>query len=388
MTTTAKHELYTILDKIGKNLDITDTQYKLAVDRYTTIGKWLADGEYCLVNKKICLKNGEIYPQGSIKLQTTVKPIGQEEFDVDLVFFTPNVSTTDIEPTELNRLIGDRLREHKTYKNMLEPLKRGWRITYADEFHLDITPSINNEIEIYNSSELVPDRKIQDWKPSNPKDYATWFDDISTITPSFNRINALDAAFESKAHSVVDLPNNDNNKPLLKRYIQILKRHRDVMFQEKSNKPISIIITTLATKAYAYCVKTNKYDNELDLLSDVIKYMPAFIDDSLGVYKVLNPKTISENFAERWNEVPAKKKAFDTWHSNATNFFDSLYNVTGQHKIFESLKQGFGKKPVTVVSNDMTNQVLDNRNNGLLSLGLLSSSDDTYAMKKNTFFGN
>lgn len=388
MTTKAKHELYTILDKIGKNLDITDTQYKLAVDRYTAIGKWLADGEYCLVNKKLCLKNGEIYPQGSIKLKTTVKPLGQEEFDVDLVFFTPNVSTSDIEPTELNRLIGNRLREHKTYKNMLGPLKRGWRITYADEFHLDITPSINNTIELHNSSELVPDRKIQDWKPSNPKDYATWFDGISTLTPIFNRINALDAAFESKAHSVVDLPNNDNNKPLLNRYIQILKRHRDVMFQEKDNKPISIIITTLGTKAYDYCIKTNKYDNELDLLSDVIKYMPAFIDFSSGIYKVLNPKTMSENFAERWNEVPAKKKAFDTWHNQATTFFDSLYHMSGQHTIFESLEQGFGKKPVTVVSNDMASQVLGDRNNGLLNLSLLSTKDDIYAMKKNTFFGN
>lgn len=384
MTTKAKHELYTILDKLGANLDITDTQYKLAEERYASIGKWLSEGEYCLIHKKLCLQNGEIYPQGSLKLQTAVKPLGQEEFDVDLVFFTPNISTNDIEPTELNRLIGDRLREHKTYKDMIEPLKRGWRITYANEFHLDITPSINNHIEIYNNSELVPDRNVQDWKPSNPKDYASWFNEIVEKVPSFKSSFGLGNIFATEARTVVELPENNFDKPLLKRYIQILKRHRDVMFQDKENKPISIIITTLATKSYLYCIQNNQYDNEFDLLSDVVKYMPDFILLNNWQYQILNPKAQSENFAERWNEVPKKKLAFDNWQNSAQVFFESFNDIVGQNMIFESLENGFGKVPVSRVYEDVTNSVSNNRANGLLGLGTL----DSYSMKKNTFFGN
>lgn len=385
MTTASKKELYNLMDMIGEKLDITDTQFSKAKKRYEAVGQWLADGEYCLIGKQICLKNGIIYPQGSLKLETAVKPLSQEEFDVDLVFFTPNVSVNDIEPTELNRLIGDRLRLHPEYKIMMEPLKRGWRITYADEFHLDITPSIYNHTEPHNDSELVPDRKIQNWKPSNPKEYADWFDNASKAMPSFLLRKSL---FESKASTVIDFPENTRKKPLLKRYIQLLKRHRDIIFKDKEHKPISIIITTLATHAYTYCVNNFVYDNEFDLLTDTLKYMPASIKGSEGNYKVMNPKTTYENFAERWNEVPLKKKAFDKWHEEAMNFCEELKNsTTGQHQIFKSLETHFGKYPVKNIYDQVTQKVNDYRQRGLLGAGF-GTLINSYPVKNNTFFGN
>ncbi len=194
----AKREMFNIFDTIGEELDISQSQYEKAKGRYEAVGKWLAEGKYCLTNKNFCLKDSVIYPQGSIKLETVVKPIGQKEYDIDLVFFTPNISRYDIEPTELNRLMGNRLREHKKYKDMIKDIKRGWRVIYADEFHLDITPSLENDLELHNNSEFVADRKIQDWKPSNPKDYATWFDIISKVQPTF-KVTKL-ASFESRAN--------------------------------------------------------------------------------------------------------------------------------------------------------------------------------------------
>jgi len=394
MTREAKHELFKVLDKIVGKLDITKTQYKTAKERYEDVGKWLSKGEYCLSSgNKVCLRNGEIYPQGSIRLATTVKPIGQEEFDVDLVFFTPNVSIGDIDPSELNRLIGERLRENADYKRMMEAspnngrLKRGWRITYADEFHLDITPSINNHTE-ENNSELVPDRKLQDWKPSNPKDYAVWFDKCSKQIPRLRYIPKRGEVLATESHEVVDFPENEEVKPLLKRYVQILKRHRDEMFKGKDHKPISIIITTLATHAYNACIAKNTYDSELDLLIDIIKIMPDFIEGYERHYKISNPATEFENFAERWNEVPAKKQAFDLWQSNALSFFQTLYTLSGQHKVFERLEEGFGKETVSSIYNDITEKVIDNRNQGLLGLGIGSSVSEASSVKKNTFYGD
>ncbi len=393
MTREAKHELFKVLDKIVDKLDITKSQYEKAKERYEAVGKWLANGEYCLTgSSQKCLRDGEIYPQGSIRLATTVKPIGQEEFDVDLVFFSPNVSPDNIDPSELNRLIGDRLRENFDYRRIMEAspnngrLKRGWRITYADEFHLDITPSINNHTE-ENNSELVPDRKLQDWKPSNPKDYAVWFDKCSEKIPSFSYVTRDSITMASESHEVVDFPENDEVKPLLKRYVQILKRHRDEMFKDKDHKPISIIITTLATHAYNKCVSSNTYDNELDLLIDIIKIMPDFIEGYEGHYKISNPTTKFENFAERWNEVPAKKNAFDLWHASALKFFEELHKLSGQHKIFKFLEEGFGKEFVSIVYDDININVEKNRKKGLLGLGLGSTASASSSMKKNTFYG-
>jgi len=393
MTLEAKHELFKVLDKIGSKLDITRAQYEEAKKRYKAVGKWLADGEYCLTGgSKVCLKNGEIYPQGSIRLATAVKPIVEGEFDVDLVFFSPNVSTYDIDPSELNRLIGERLRENADYKRMMEAspnngkLKRGWRITYADKFHLDITPSINNHRE-KNNSELVPDRKLQDWKPSNPKDYAVWFDKCSGKIPLFNNISKDSINITTAAHEVTNFPENDEVKPLLKRYVQILKRHRDEMFKKQDHKPISIIITTLATHAYNKCVSSNTYDNELDLLTDIIKIMPDFIEGYEGHYQISNPTTKFENFAERWNEVPIKKRTFDVWHSNALGLFETLYKLSGQHTIFKTLEEGFGKEPVSIVYDDINVNVEKNRGKGILGLGVGSTATASNPMKKNTFYG-
>ena len=144
-----KNEIFKILEKVGESLEITKTQRQLAEERYKAVGKWLAEGEYCLLGdgKKQCFKDGEIYPQGSFRLETMVKPIGKNEFDIDLVFYTPNVSADMITPERLKELVGNRLKEHDTYKKMLTPLNRGWCINYANEFHLDVTPSLDNHFE-------------------------------------------------------------------------------------------------------------------------------------------------------------------------------------------------------------------------------------------------
>ncbi len=388
MTREAKHELFTILSNVVGKLDISIAQHKKAKERYLAVGKWLSEGIYC--NGDVCLQNGEIYPQGSMRLATAVRPIGQEEFDVDLIFFSPNVSKYDMEPTELNRLIGDRLRENDTYREMMEKspgqgrLKRGWRIPYDDKFHLDITPSINNDSEA-NSSEYVPDRQLQDWKPSNPKDYASWFDECAKRMPQFEPVTKDGVIVATESHEVKDFPEENEQKPLLKRYVQILKRHRDEMFKDKENKPISIIITTLATHAYNDLM-AKEYDNELDLLVEVLRKMPNYIEGYERNYKVRNHTTNDENFAERWNDVPAKKRKFDEWHENALIFFEKLYAISGQDKVFVALEEGFGKKPVLAVYDDVKSSMENSRINGLLGLGL-SSSATAAPVEKNTFFG-
>jgi hypothetical protein len=55
----------------------------------------------------------------------------------------------------------------------------------------------------------------------------------------------------AKAADVDELPTYQWKTPL-QRCVQILKRHRDVMFADHpAAKPISVIITTLAASAYA-----------------------------------------------------------------------------------------------------------------------------------------
>lgn len=170
-----KSQLVGILETVCQELELSDTQYKTAESRYKAVGDWLFSSENALFH------GAEIYPQGSFAIRTTVKPMGSEEHDLDLVCHVPKFSPT-AQPSELKRLIGDRLRDNATYSSMLEEKSRCWRITYANEFHLDITPSTYNPA-CARGGELVPDKKVNRWKPSNPRGYRSWFEDRAKLQP-------------------------------------------------------------------------------------------------------------------------------------------------------------------------------------------------------------
>lgn len=387
----SKKELFNILEKIGDSLDITPSQYNLAKERYEAVGKWLAEGEYCILgsDKKQCFKDGEIYPQGSIRLGTAVKPTGKNEFDIDLVFFTPNVSADNLTPEQLKELIGNRLKENKTYKKMLKPLNRGWCIEYANEFHLDITPSLDNHFEPHNESELVADKELKLYMPSNPKGFAQWFENISEILPT---IDITKSMFESRnmmvamedSATISDLPAHRINKSLLKRFVQIFKRHRDEMFKNQDNAPISIIITTLVAKSYSDCIQRFSYNNAYDLMIDTLKFMPKYIDYRNGMHWIENPTVNGENFAEKWNLKPVRKLAFDKWHIQCLTFFSMFNENMGQSALFDSIEEGFGCNSAELIRDEYIQKIDNDRSVGKI---LTSSAGATSSIKANTFYG-
>lgn len=393
------HQLFKMLDKISTSLDISPSVYKDAEEKYNAVGKWLADGEYCLIDKKICLKDGEIYAQGSMKIGTVVKPIGQEEFDIDLVFFTPNICIKDISPEKLKKLIGDRLKsENSRYKDKVTPTNRGWCINYSNKFHLDITPSLDKIDEPHNNSELVADKKLETYMSSNPKDYAQWIETISLKIPIIEETQRLfksdlfmDSLFIANESDVTitELPEHTQTKLLLKRFIQIFKRHRSEIYknkrdEEKKHKPSSIIITTLTTQSYLYCIERFSYDNEYDLMLDILKFMPEFINNRENDFWIENPTVNDENFAEKWNERPIRKKHFDTWHDNCQHFFKKFHPDMGQDLLFESLEEGFGKDSTQIIRDEYIQELNESRKKGLLSTTVAITPT---IVKPNTFFG-
>ena len=52
--------------------------------------------------------------------------------------------TSAVSPAALKKAIGDCLRDNGHYAPLLEEMPRCWRLNYANEFHMDITPSIPN----------------------------------------------------------------------------------------------------------------------------------------------------------------------------------------------------------------------------------------------------
>ena len=383
-----KAEVYSLLDQICQALELTAAQLEAARTSYEAVAEWLSGSDNPL------LKWIDIYAHGSTGLGTTVKPIGREDFDVDLICKVLRF-TADRPPAELKRIVGDRLKENAGYAAMLEEKKRCWRLNYAREYHLDISPTINNA-KCANGGELVPDKKLREFKPTNPKGYKALFERRAALIPTLRMQKAL--AAEDRA-AVEPFPVHGTAKGILRRTVQILKRHRDVHFLEVVEEiaPISIIITTLAAQSYEYCVKSFVFDSELDVLIATIRLMPHFIDKPVvngrRIYVVANETTVGENFAERWNTEPARAAAFYEWHAKALADFEALPDLQGIDVIGKSLEGSLGSSVVRKVIDARTDSISQARTAKKLyvapTVGLtLSSAANATPVRSNTFFGD
>jgi len=381
-----KAEIVGFLERICQALELTDTQRRLAESRYEAAGTWLADVDNPL------LRNLTIYPQGSVALGTTVKPLGRNEHDVDLVSFVPGL-TDALPPTALKRAIGDRLRANGHYAPILEEKPRCWRLNYATEFHLDITPSISNP-RCVAGGELVPDKQLAVWKPTNPKGYRALFERRASLQP---RLRVRKAVEEGVRAEVEPLPARMQVKDVLCRTVQLAKRHRDIYFErlDATLAPISVIITTLAARSYEACVLNNEYESELDLLRDILRLMPDFIEEqTIGGKRqwcIWNETTDGENFAEKWNTDPERAEAFFRWHARVQTDLERLAEIEGLDLLTKSLTESFGSRPVAEAAGSLTGDVTRARAAGLLSVapgvGLSIGAGAASLVRTNTFFG-
>ncbi len=330
-----KSQINEILSIVVQEIEITPSKYEDAENRYTSVGEWL-DRE----DSSIKLFSPEIYVQGSFRLGTVIKPISDDgEFDIDSVCVL-NLSNEEISQAFLKECVGKEIRLYAQKNNFNKPIKEGkrcWTLNYADNsrFHMDILPAIPFEegfskklLENSLSSEYVKDTiAITDnttdtfrditpiWPISNPKGYTEWFRTRMSIT--FYKHFSESSELQSIYASVESVPANRIKTPL-QSAIQILKRHRDIMFGDKEEKPISIIITTLSAHAY------ENETNILDAIMNISQKMLGFIKIKDGEYWIENPVNPLENFADKWKDYPERKTAFYNWNKVLIEQLSSL----------------------------------------------------------------
>ncbi len=364
MTDNYKNDISEILDELGEQLDISETEYNVAVKSYEAVGDWLSKDTSPLHKFK-----PKILPQGSFMLGTMIKPINEEDdLDIDLVCKLEG-KPNDWTQENLKEAVGDRLKSHGTYRDMIEDDEGGrrcWTLEYADDsnYHMDILPSVANEnFTLYlnesfnNSQDLdVNDMAIRitdkeednyptetnsdEWMKSNPFGYAKWF---------FQKAIYSKTKMYSLSESVDPVREFQKEKLPLQRVVQLLKRHRDLMFlddkYDNENKPISIIITTLASRAY------NKSENIIDAYSNIVTQMRNYIEERYNYETgktekwVVNPVNSEENFADKWVETPQKEAYFYEWLDKLESDLGIIKNSggLGLQNLNESLTRMYGK---------------------------------------------
>jgi len=405
LTQEEKRQFSEILETLGETLDITETQYNAAVSSYGAVGEWLAKPESTFAPYKPVIR-----PQGSFMLGTMIKPICEEDdLDIDLVceLTGKNPQWTQY---DLKQAVGDRLKANETYKNMLDKEgRRCWTLLYADSanYHMDILPSLvchgyslmlekslSNLADNANYDSLairITDKKqpnyytdiiAENWMKSNPFGYAKWFFNKATISQEKRLIFSA---------SVNPIPKYQKGKLPLQRAIQILKRHRDMMFNGDDDKPISIIITTLA--ALAYKKETSVIDALINIINNMENYIEECYDSNSGKYVkwIANPVNSKENFADKWVEHPQKEKNFYKWLNQVKQDVCNITQQRGLHNISNAMKKLFGESTVTKTFSILGERYRNLRESGILkmttstgSLGIVG----TVTAASHNFYGN
>ena len=332
MTVNAQAESLNIrLLKAADDLDISVPLYLDAVNKYKRVKNWLA-----AKGSPLAMFDPDIYLQGSFRLGTVVKPItDMDDYDIDLVCHLA-IEKDQITQKRLKKLVGDRLRQHAEYDRILSEKDRCWRLDFERIFHMDILPAIpDNERRTASWPDriLITDKNLFRWQPSDPKGYAKWFrKQMEVVWEDLRKTIAV-----SLSERVDDVPDYKIKTPL-QRSIQLLKRHRDIHFlNDKDDKPISIIITTLAGHAY---------DNEADLyeaLMSIIAGMPDYIEDREGISWVPNPVNTEENFADKWQKYPQREQKFRAWLSKAQSDYENIATAQSDGEASKRLDKALGK---------------------------------------------
>ena len=324
------------LRKMVETISISETMDDKARTSYQTVGKWLGAGldKYDVV----------IMPQGSFNLGTVIKPVSEEDdYDIDLVCLLAKGKALCLTDSEIKNLVGKRLKENKTYKDKLDAEgKRCWTLGY-EEFHMDILPCIpKNDIfskkehmtEIHLTQKIAPSTYVSHY--SNPEGYLEWFESRMRDT----LLQAKKSSRKFLACTDIEKVPTYSVKTPLQMAVQLLKRHRDIMFARKDDQaPISILVTTLAATAY------NGETSLLDTITNISKHMHEGISCYNDHYFVENPAYPGENFAEKWNEDKNKALAFYEWQNQLKKDIELL----NEHNLLKNqpwLCKAFGERPV------------------------------------------
>ncbi len=338
------------LELLVETLDIPPSLYERAVKRHHSLGEWL-----CRNDSRLKQFSPHVSPQGSFRHGTVVRPLVEDaEYDLDNVT-TFDMSKTTITQKQLKDLYGLEIRQYAQAHGMLAPPEeknRCWRLRYADEekFHLDSLPSLTEEEQVIISlrSRNVPEelakraiaitdkrhpeytRVSRTWLTSNPRGFARW---LEAKMGSFAEARRLDFVQHRYYARVEDVPTYELKTPL-QRAIQLLKRHRDVMFAENPDvAPISMILTNLSGQAY-----NGEADIDvavrgiLSRMLDFVRTEPPYVP---------NPTHPAEDYADKWSKNPRLELNFRQWHAQAIRDFDRLDRLTDAAALRASTKHSF-----------------------------------------------
>lgn len=361
-----------IIIEICSKLQLQPSLYDMAEERYHTIADTIqADNVFENIELRI-------YPQGSFRLKTTVKPLKGNEYDLDFVAELPKDST--MTPKQPYDHIYRILSSDGTHKDMLEKKSRCIRVCYANDFHIDIMPG--QAIDRATNEIIVPDRELKSWyHHSNPIGFADWFENQAKTRIKYILKNRN---IQCSAEPIEDQEIAAHLEPL-RRAVQLIKRYRDIYCDENDTEPVrSIILCVLMGHI------SSEYSDEISIMTDFCNYVNGLIAEANGKsFEVRNP-VVDELLTEKWEEDLQNYKDFVGMMKALTEDIDKLNRDLTNAAAIKQLQKMFGEGVTNEAVRKSADKLNKARAKGAVTVGatgLLNPIKAVAAVKKNTFYG-
>lgn len=275
-------------------VNLNSTRVKRAKDGFETIERFLQNND--LFGPLI----KEVTEQGSIRQKTIIKPVGEDdEFDVDLLFLMDEKQ--EWEPKDYLINLHNEFKKSDRYKDLVDRKGKSRCVTidYADDFHIDIIPSI----QLFDTSHIM-NKNQNTLEPTDGDGYALWFSDQNKTA------------------------GNDN----LVKVVKLIKYIRDY---KNTFSVKSVLLTTL----FGYHADTF-YEDLPTALKGLTNNVNNFLQENPEMPEVYNPVLPSENFNRHWNQE--KYNNFREKFNGLTQKINTAYGLLDEEESIEKWKEIFG----------------------------------------------
>lgn len=358
------------LDEICASLQLDKTRKERMESAYLSVSTLIEADDYFKT------KDALMYAYGSQPLGTISKPYGKEEFDLDFV----SVISDEIEKLSPDDLLDNLYRvlySDLRYRNKIERKRYCIRINYEGDFHMDLMPCLR----IRNSERLkAADTKLSVFVDRYPKGYIKWFQSLYILDHSLLSLSDYyKLKMELRAETEV-LPQSVPYQLMqpVQRTVQLIKRARDVFFEDRTDLATSsVILTTLVGKAY------QGEKSIMDTMSNVVPSIRKLLEAHQYPYilEVYNPTDDNlpehkrEKLSNKWNEG-AKGKAKYNAFIEFVIWLDRVWAsyVSNDDKPESLLKEMFGKYPVNKALIERGRVVNSMMEKNLIGVSLINDS--------------
>ncbi|MFT3840761.1 MAG: nucleotidyltransferase [Myxococcaceae bacterium] len=312
-------DLVFLLAEVAAAQQLTRSQYEKASEHYKAVADFLGAQGSALAHLQ-----PQIFPQGSMALDTTNRPRNRVEYDLD---FVCEVVPCGLSAEELYAAVYNRLHSNLVYRPILSFKNRCVSLNYSGAFHIDVIPAMADPGR-HETGIVIPDRKLQDWSPSNPKGFIEWFKKRSQV------LAKTELRADANIEPLPGLKSVEEKLPLAIA-VQLVKCARDVLFEGHDDSPRSILITTVAGYAYT---------GHLSVPHAVLEIARGLRAIRTGAV-VVNPTDPTEKFSD--GLTPARVERITQLGEHLEASMARLARTEGHEEIKRELAQVFGETPTS-----------------------------------------